>query len=346
MNKDKFKKMVRNLLIFILLVYLTFHFVLKNINMHEVIDTLKTVNIWYIVLGIVLMFIYLLLDGINTRRVLRSLGNKTTIPNCIKYSFVGFFFSSITPSATGGQPMQMYYMNKDGVKVSQGLLVCLVNLATYQFCLITLTIISIMCQFNFILGSHITIKVTLIIGLLLNSAVLFLTFAALFSKKTINTLVKWAINVLKFFKYKKIDKVKIKIEKQVEDYKECSDYLRKHKAVFIKNIITLFVELIVYHSISYCVYRSLGLSSSSYFTFLTIQVLLFITTAALPFPGGTGITEYNFMFMYNLLYPAELLGGAMLLTRGISFYLYVIITGLFIPVYYIYCKINKKKSLT
>ena len=33
---------------------------------------------------------------------------------CIQYSFIGFFYSGITPSATGGQPVQLYYMNKDG----------------------------------------------------------------------------------------------------------------------------------------------------------------------------------------------------------------------------------------
>lgn len=31
-----------------------------------------------------------------------------------QYSFIGFFYSGITPSATGGQPVQLYYMSKDG----------------------------------------------------------------------------------------------------------------------------------------------------------------------------------------------------------------------------------------
>jgi hypothetical protein len=33
----------------------------------------------------------------------------------MRYSFIGFFFSGITPSASGGQPAQIYYMNKDNM---------------------------------------------------------------------------------------------------------------------------------------------------------------------------------------------------------------------------------------
>lgn len=43
-----------------------------------------------------------------------SLGEKAGFLQCIKYAFVGFFYSGITPSASGGQPMQLYYMNRDG----------------------------------------------------------------------------------------------------------------------------------------------------------------------------------------------------------------------------------------
>lgn len=342
MFMNKFKKMLRNFIIFLIIVVLTFFFVFKNIDIMDVIKSLKTVNILYIVLGIVFMFIYLFLDGVNSRRVLRSLNNNITLPMAIKYAFVGFFYSSITPSATGGQPMQMYYMNKDGVKVSHGLLTCLVNLASYQFCLIALTFISIILQFHFLTTSYIGIKITLIIGLFLNAFVLFLTFASLFSPKVINTITKWFINILKYFKYRKVEELSEKMNKQVSDYHECSLYLKEHKEIFVKNILTMLLELIIYHSISYFIYRSFGLSSSSYITFLSLQILLFITTAALPFPGGTGITEYNFMFMYNLLYPATILGSAMILTRTVSFYLYVLITGLFIFAYYIYEKLNKR----
>ena len=55
--------------------------------------------------------------------------------SCIKYSFVGFFYSGITPSATGGQPMQLYYMQKEGHKVSDSSVVLMTVAVVYKLVL-------------------------------------------------------------------------------------------------------------------------------------------------------------------------------------------------------------------
>lgn len=40
------------------------------------------------------------------------------------------------------------------------------------------------------------------------------------------------------------------------------------------------------------------------------------------------MSEGGFLLIYKLLFPAELLSSSMLLSRGISFYLFVIISGI------------------
>lgn len=57
---------------------------------------------------------------------------------CIQYSFIGFFYSGITPSATGGQPVQLYYMNKDGNKGSDSTIVLMTVAVIYKFVLVVL----------------------------------------------------------------------------------------------------------------------------------------------------------------------------------------------------------------
>ncbi len=41
-----------------------------------------------------------------------------------------------------------------------------------------------------------------------------------------------------------------------------------------------------------------------------------------------GVSEGGFLLIYKLLFPSTLLSSAMLLSRGISFYLFVAITGI------------------
>ena len=63
-----------------------------------------------------MMVIYLLLEAVNLHRTLKVLGEKVTFWQNIKYAIIGFFFSSITPAASGGQPMQIYYMYKEKIR--------------------------------------------------------------------------------------------------------------------------------------------------------------------------------------------------------------------------------------
>ena len=52
-----------------------------------------------------------------------------------------------------------------------------------------------------------------------------------------------------------------------------------------------------------------------------------LSVGALPLPGAVGVGEGGFLAVFRMLFPSQLLGGAMLLSRGISFYLFVLLTG-------------------
>ena len=70
---------------------------------------LKHLNPWFLLLGLALMFGYVGCEALCSRLILGRLGHKISYGHCLGYSFVGFYVSSITPSATGGQPAQIYY---------------------------------------------------------------------------------------------------------------------------------------------------------------------------------------------------------------------------------------------
>lgn len=57
---------------------------------------------------------------------------------CISYSFTGFFYSGLTPSASGGQPMQLYYMCKDQHKASDASVILMTVAVMYKFVLVVI----------------------------------------------------------------------------------------------------------------------------------------------------------------------------------------------------------------
>ena len=104
-KKKKIRKTITNLIIFILLIILTFSIVFQGQDVSEIFNIIKNVKIEYIFIGIIAMCIYIMGETINIGRILKELGEKSSFIRNIRYTLIGFFFSAITPAASGGQPM-------------------------------------------------------------------------------------------------------------------------------------------------------------------------------------------------------------------------------------------------
>ena len=76
----------------------------------------------------------------------------------------------------------------------------------------------------------------------------------------------------------------------------------------------------------------------TFFTVFSMQSILFITVSAIPLPGSVGSSESGFLTLFKTLFPANTLSSAMLLSRGISFYSFVIISGLIV----LFIKVSRK----
>ena len=103
------------------------------------------------------------------------------------------------------------------------------------------------------------------------------------------------------------------------------------------------MQAISIQSVPYFVYLALGYSGYSYIHMLLLQSVVYISVSALPLPGTVGVSETGFVIMYGLLFPSTIVDTAMLLSRGLSFYLLVIITATLIVIISIRRKIKQRK---
>ena len=146
-EKSKVKKTLLNIALFLLLIILTFWLILKDQNTEEIMLAVDKAKKQYLLIGMVAMTIFISCEAINVRRILKGLGEKTTFFKNLKYALIGFFFSAITPAATGGQPMEIYYMHKDGISVANSTLALLVQLMSLQIVNLSIGITSVL--FNY-----------------------------------------------------------------------------------------------------------------------------------------------------------------------------------------------------
>ena len=323
------KKMIKNLIFFLLLIFITFYIILKDQDTNQIISTVKSVDKKFLLIGVVAMFIYLSLEAVNLRRTLRAIGEKTRLSHSLRYAYIGFFFSAITPAASGGQPMQIYYMHKDKVSVANSTLALLINLCSFQLVTIPCALISLMF-------SHINLSIGMIwffiIGITLNSMALALLLIGIFSKKLSSALIRFAVKVLKFFRIKNIESKKEKMEAELNKYHTSAIYIKQHKKLMLKTFLTTFVQVLMFYSIPYWVYRAFGFNELNIIQIITLQAVLYATVSGIPLPGAVGVSEGGFLNLFTIAFTAETISGAMLLNRGISFYLYVLISGIVVMV--------------
>lgn len=340
MEKEKKKgKLIRNILIFNLLILLTFYLILKDQDFNELYNAIISVKVQYILIAVFAMFVYITCEAINLKRILKVLGKNIGILKGIKYTLIGFFFSSITPAASGGQPMEIYCMYKEGIAVSQSTLALLMQLCAFQIVTISFALFSVTINYTLL---NKTLILFFIIGIALNGSALTLLLIGIFSKRLSEGLIKVAIKILKFFRIKNIEEKQVKWEKEVQSYQASAIYIKKHKIVMLKTLLTTLVQLMTFYSVTYWVYCSFGFNKYNIFQVITIQSVLYAIVSGIPSPGAVGVTEGGFVEIYKSVFTNGTVSSAMILSRGVSFYLLVIISCLIVVVNSFKIKKNDK----
>ena len=137
----KSKKTIVNLIFLLLVFVLTLYYVFHGEDMGALAAHLGQSDIRYWIAGTVLVILFILSESVIIYYMMRSVGQPAILTHCFLYSFVGFFFSAITPSATGGQPAQLYFMKKDNLSMSISTLILMVVTITYKAVLVVIGLV-------------------------------------------------------------------------------------------------------------------------------------------------------------------------------------------------------------
>ena len=132
------KKMVFNVLFLVLIFAGTIYGVFHGEDIGQISDILQTVNPWWLIPGVVCVVVFIWGESIIIHYMMRNLGVNVGRGTCFLFSSVGFFFSCITPSASGGQPAQIYYMKKKKIPIPVSTQVLLIVTIMYKLVLVLL----------------------------------------------------------------------------------------------------------------------------------------------------------------------------------------------------------------
>ncbi len=325
----KKSKHIGSILFLILLIGLTFFFLLKNLDLADLGNIIAGVKIGYLILGMVLIALFLCGEALVFRLVMKKTGHPISFKSSYIYAAIDYYFSCITPSANGGQPAQIYYMNKDGVPLSKTGVAIFVYGFIYKAVLILFGIAAVCLVPAFIFDSGPLMITLFFFGVICDVGVFALLLTALLRPTLLRRPVFFFIRLFaKLRLVSDLDKALEGAEKQLEDYREASCACKKSPSLLISSFLIVLVQRTIQYSIGYIVYLGLGLSGESFFTLFCIQVISAFAADSLPLPGGIGASEAIHLSLYSRVYfETSLRSGAMLLTRGLNYYFLLILSA-------------------
>ena len=334
------KKYKKSFFLLIILIIVTFYYLFKNINLKELIKILNNVEIIYIMISFLLFFSYLFFEALSLNSLLKKINYKKSIFTNLKYAFVDFYFCSITPSAIGGQPMDVYYMNKDNIPLKKSTPILLINSIMFRLVLILYGILAIILRYYYL---NKTTIIFLIVGFIINILFILIFLSSLIFKKFTYRTGYIIIKILYFFHIlKKENSYLEKLESSILEFQEGYKFIKGDFFLLIKLFLFNFIQRGCLFLISYMVYRSFGFDNDNFISLMAIQILVSLSVDSLPIPGGVGLQEYLLSLLLINVYSENYMMPSLLMNRFLTYYLSLIFSSITLLMNYII--MNKRKE--
>nr|WP_317332639.1 lysylphosphatidylglycerol synthase transmembrane domain-containing protein [uncultured Romboutsia sp.] len=343
LNLTKFKKTYLQYSFLLLLICVTVYLVSTTLDITLIPMIIKLVNKKFIFMGFLLMIIYMILESITINILIKTMQRTEVRFLSFKIAMMGFYYNLVTPFASGSQPMQIYALNKYGIKLSKSTAIVTNKTVLYQ------TVVTIYCAviifFNIeLLKNELhSILVLMIIGMVMNIASLFVGMLIVLSPNTMKMIIKIVANILYRLKiFKSLNKKIHTINRFIDEYSySIKLFIKNKKALFLSIILTI-IQLTIYFSVSYCIYKAFNLKGLSLFNILTLQVFLYMSVSPIPTPGNIGANEIVFFTIFANVFPENIIGYSVFLYSIYVYYFLVVVCGLFtIHTHY---HMNKRKN--
>ena len=323
------KKIIFNGVFLAVVFALTIYGVFHGEDLSSMMDAIHRADKRWLIPGIALVAFFIWGESIIIWYMMRSSGIQLKKRTCFLFSSVGFFFSCITPSASGGQPMQIYYMKKEKIYIPVSTVILMIVTITYKLVLVVIGIGIAIFGRGFLHKYLEGILPVFYLGLALNIfCVTFMTILVFHPLLAKAIMVKGMKLLERLHLVKKKDGRLKKLEDSMDTYRNTAAYLKNNPFVIVKVIGITFIQRMALFAVTWFVYQAFGLHGTGFWEILFLQAVISVSVDMLPLPGGMGISETLFLNIFSPVFGGLLLPG-MVLSRGLGYYGELLISAAF-----------------
>ncbi len=340
------KKWIFNIAFFVIIIGLTIYFVLRGSDVSGAWNLLTSANVYWCLVAVFLVILFIIFESIIIAYLAHSLSIELNFIHCILYSFVGFFFSAITPSASGGQPFQIVFMRRDGIPISTSCAILAVVTILYK------TVLIIVGLFIFILRPHNLMILIMpnigwyILGWLLNVFIVAAMVLMVFKPRIVEVPAIAIFEFLnKIIKFKNAESKRKKLSDGVHKYADvAANFTASWKILLVAFILTAIQRFILFF-VTYISALALKQTQVDMPLVVFAQAMISVAVDMMPLPGGSGLAEFLFQRAFDPLVSADILLPLLILSRGIGYYTQIILGGIGTLAALVVIRDKKKKEI-
>ena len=329
------KKKWINVVIILIITVVFLWWSLKD-NFNEVVETLFSSNLGWLFVALLTFAVYMLFDTLSTYGIIKIYKKDVTFKFALYLGLINKFFCGITPLSSGGQPMQIYELKKKGVPVSTGANIEVQAYMMFQIALMLTAIVSVIFDQIFHFFQYIPVlQHMMVVGFVINLVVLLALLFISFSKNFNRVVIRGIINALAKFGLVRNKKARIeKWENACQNYYENGRELLRNKNVFIRGVCYQCLALLAYYILPIFIALAIGCADNlDIINVFTASSFVFVMGCYVPIPGASGGMEAGFMGFFGNFVAGPALNVFVLLWRGLTYYLPMIVGAIAFNIY-------------
>lgn len=317
----------------------------RSFSAAEFFSYISTASPVWLCSAVLSTLMFILFEGMALMVTCRILGHKIRFRHGYIYSASDIYFSSITPSASGGQPASAYFMIKDGMSGMTATAALLSNLCMYFVSLIVVSVVCFAVRPDIFLAYSTAAKIIIACGAIVLLALTSFNVLLLVNDKLLYRICRGGINLLcklRILRHK--EKRLAKLDTAIEGYRESTAMISRHKKGLWMTFLFNFLQRIAQLAVSVFVYvATTGCSFLQATDVFFIQGYTVLGSSCIPVPGAIGVSDYLMLDGFSTIMSEAQAVNLELLSRSLSFYLCVFICGISVLIRYFTIKKRGKK---
>lgn len=322
------KKIIINIIL-ALIIGLTINILISFFaNFEETLNVLKTTSFSFILKIFLAFSIAYLIDILRLYIVTFSFQKRIKFKDAMFNTFSYYFVSNITPMASGGQPYQIYHLNKIGIESTLATNIVLSRFVENLIFSASIILIFMRRVVN-ILNKAGARKHLLIIGIILSLSFSFIVILLFIRPKFVYNIFKFIVKIVPMKNKTKFEKRIANLENWLEELKESINSLWVKKSIIVIIDFILGGFIVLFHALGlYLTLVGITGINLQFLDVFTLFVIMNFVIYYIPTPGSSGGVEVFYSIVLSGFIPGKFVSSTILIWRFATYYLQIALQGI------------------